>query len=213
MLLPLCFIWKPDQTKNLHVLRSSQWPVPATKNVEMMRIRDMDWTRNKKRSQSQTAVLELDDEQFQTIIQKFEDLGCSPAIARLVEPFASKLQEKNTPPPLPEPLDSIFREEFAERSYYELLAEGDNIVIAISAEEVSTIEALTRNQSQNYLWLKYRAGRITASKFKSVCRASLEKPPLSLIKGICYPQKVNVYTQQTSSDSDIHIHFTFRSSS
>lgn len=51
------------------------------------------------------------------------------------------------------------------------------------------VEKVTCNQSLSLTWFKQRAGRITASNFKSVCRTPIEKP-LSVIKGVCYPQKM-----------------------
>ena len=47
------------------------------------------------------------------------------------------------------------------------------------------VEEATRDQSQSTLWYKYRAGRVTASRMKSVCHT---KPAQSLIKCICYPE-------------------------
>lgn len=60
----------------------------------------------------------------------------------------------------------------------------------------------TIKQSKSYNWFKLRAGRITASKFKSACATSTEKPSLSLIKGICYPPKMLFKTKQLTYGLD-----------
>lgn len=97
---------------------------------------------------------------------------------------------------LPNGLETLFDVKYLEYSYQQLLAES--IALNMSIEEIKAIELATRDQAQNNIWFKYRAGRITASKFKAVCRANLERPSLSLLKGICYPQKVIFYSKQTS---------------
>ena len=50
------------------------------------------------------------------------------------------------------------------------------------------LEELTRLQSKCHLWGIHRAGRITASNMKSVLCTSCDKPSLSLIKKLCYPE-------------------------
>ncbi|KAF5281753.1 hypothetical protein FQR65_LT14548 [Abscondita terminalis] len=84
------------------------------------------------------------------------------------------------------------------KTYEVILNACKSIQISITPEEVDAIENCTQNQAQNFTWFKYRAGRITASKFKSVSRARLEKPPISLIKGICYPAKMIFHSKQTT---------------
>jgi hypothetical protein len=41
--------------------------------------------------------------------------------------------------------------------------------------------------AKSKMWFRFRAGRITASKMKEVCRTHLVKPSESLIKSVCYP--------------------------
>ena len=54
--------------------------------------------------------------------------------------------------------------------------------IVINKEECTYLEESTRLQAQSLLWFKQRVGRITASKFLAVKRASLNSPPAYLIK-------------------------------
>lgn len=60
---------------------------------------------------------------------------------------------------------------------------------------LAVLEA-TKKQSKSMDWYKYRAGRITALNFKAVCRTSIEKPSLSIIKNICYPVKTNFKSKE-----------------
>ena len=59
--------------------------------------------------------------------------------------------------------------------------------LVVSEEAVEAVEKRTRKQSESTDWFKFRAGRVTASKAKAVCRCDCDSPPMSLIKGICYP--------------------------
>lgn len=66
-----------------------------------------------------------------------------------------------------------------------------NLNLSVSVVEQKAVELITRNQSKSpEQWHSYRAGRITASNFKSACSTSLSSPSLSLLKNICYPKKV-----------------------
>ena len=51
----------------------------------------------------------------------------------------------------------------------------------VSVEEAEYLEESTRQQSHSLLWYDQRAGRITASMFGKVARASPDSPPNSLI--------------------------------
>ncbi|KAH3717963.1 uncharacterized protein LOC127855462 [Dreissena polymorpha] len=59
--------------------------------------------------------------------------------------------------------------------------------ICVTDEEVINCEKLTKEQSYSNIWFDLRAGRITASNMKAVCRTDESNPSKSLIKKICYP--------------------------
>lgn len=173
----------------------ARWPVPSTKTIDMVRIRDMAWTtKAKPLVLPQGGVPALEGQELVKIIHDVQELNVTPAIARVLEPFASEMYQP--PKSLPNGLETLFNEDLEGCTYEELIAQP--IDLTISIEHIKEIESATREQAQNNIWFKYRAGRITASKFKTACRAKLEKPPLSLIKGVCYPQKVIFNSKQTS---------------
>ena len=59
------------------------------------------------------------------------------------------------------------------------------------------VEQVTRSQAHSKLWYVYRAGRITASNFKSAVHTNPSNPSTSLIKKICYPQSYKFKTEAT----------------
>lgn len=66
--------------------------------------------------------------------------------------------------------------------------------LAKEEEQLSKITQLTVLQSASKHWSAFRTGRITASILKDVCRTSVAKPSLSLIRKICYAEKNSVQT-------------------
>ena len=45
-----------------------------------------------------------------------------------------------------------------------------NLSLEFTDEMAKSVESETRLQSKSKLWFKYRAGRVTASRMKAVCR-------------------------------------------
>ena len=83
-------------------------------------------------------------------------------------------------------------------SYYELLKLSSETNVTITSEQCKAVEMRTRDQANSRLWFRMRAGRITASKFKSVCHTDPASPSLSLIMSICHPDTVRFKTAATS---------------
>ena len=64
-------------------------------------------------------------------------------------------------------------------------------------EQAVKLETETRGQSSKKSWFLHRAGRITASNFKSVVVTNPCMPSQSLIKRICYPEAFKFTTAAT----------------
>lgn len=79
----------------------------------------------------------------------------------------------------------------------ELRQMAAEINIAHSEKDLLLIEQL-RQQFNSKHWYRFRAGRVTASLFYSVCRTSLIKGSDSLIDRICWPEKHIFSTIQTN---------------
>lgn len=127
-------------------------------------------------------------------MKELHDIYPSAAIFEVVEPYASQrttvVNEK-----LPKVLTD----------YYDANLDGftleqlRNTVIdfSITKEERDNVERVTRQQSSNEMWWKYRAGRITASQFRAVCKTKIEQPSASLVKTICNPRRKVFFTKET----------------
>lgn len=103
-------------------------------------------------------------------------------------------------PDIPENLNltRLFDVNCVGKSLSELQEHCRNINLSISVEESDHLEEATRKQSDSHVWFAARAGRVTASKFHSVCHSRIENPSISLVGEICKPAEhrfSSVYTE------------------
>ena len=70
--------------------------------------------------------------------------------------------------------------------------------IKVDQHQADNVEIATREQSKSKEWFRFRSGRITASRFKAVCKTSVEKPSQSLSKSICYPESTKFTNDATT---------------
>ena len=89
---------------------------------------------------------------------------------------------------LPRPMTSLRKAEYEELSEDQLLSLCEETfvkgILVIHNDEAAYLEESTRLQAQSLLWYEHRIGRITASRFFEVSRASLNPPPTSLVRCI-----------------------------
>ena len=100
---------------------------------------------------------------------------------------------------MPKTISSLYNEEKVSSKHGELV-ECARLAIQsydITEEEINNLEKATQLQSKCKLWSIHRAGRITASNFKSAVRTNPNQPSVSLIKRICYPQQ-HVFTNSAT---------------
>lgn len=166
------------------------WAAPSTSQVSPARIVDMKWKRKPKEPKT-VDVPPIEKDELKQFLHEIEESSSSPALMRIVEPFASKIEENSKRIVVP-PLTNIYKEEYMSVSYIKLLEIGRQIDFAINESDRSVIEEQTRKQHDCLDWYEQRAGRITASNFKACVRTNVERPSVSLIKTICYPMKVPV---------------------
>ena len=69
--------------------------------------------------------------------------------------------------------------------------------ITSSTVQQNHLEEITRSQVKSKLWMKYRSGRITASRLYQVVHTNSHAPSLSLLCAVCYPATVKFTTKAT----------------
>lgn len=96
---------------------------------------------------------------------------------------------------------SLFSEEFEAMSLGDLQSYADTIEWTYKDQEISLIESVTKLQRKSKLWFWFRAGRITGSTFRAVCRTR-PSPSISLITKICYPEQNQFSSKYTQYGID-----------
>lgn len=177
--------------------------VPATKKVGMVKVSEVKWT-NLIPPLRPLCVPPANEVEMDEFLTSLRDVGhLCPAMA-LRAPhnalFVPKLVEvSNDVETLDEDTShlflcnvaGLFRTDYGQCTLEQLRRISADIKLDYSADEIQYIEQITMNQSNCNLWYSLRAGRITASNFKSVCRTPVKSPSVSLIKRICYPEQYN----------------------
>ncbi|GLV37528.1 hypothetical protein CBL_20340 [Carabus blaptoides fortunei] len=128
--------------------------------------------------------------------EDLEEDDYSSSLHSIVPPFCNEIAETmenfefNT-------LTFLYKPENELLQLDQLHTLASDLIISISPADGIEIEQKTRGQSSNNLWFDLQAGRITASKFKAVCKTDLNKPSLSLLRSICYPKNYSFPTRAT----------------
>ncbi|KAK4884885.1 hypothetical protein RN001_001156 [Aquatica leii] len=175
-------------TNSLHLSCTdvkAQWKIPRITNVPIVKLSELQQTSTTPTSKDKGIPPIVGDE-LNKLLCDIHEAGTSAALMRVVEPFATSLATLETPPLL-SLYNNLYKEEHQNKSYEELAELASEIPQFITNEECETIELATKSQSTCKEWYNQRSGRITASRFKAVCRTSLSKPSISLLKTICYP--------------------------
>ncbi|XP_065916067.1 uncharacterized protein [Dysidea avara] len=124
---------------------------------------------------------------------------CKPVVCSIVPAHSDAFRPTSVAVKLPPSLcELLYKPDNEELTYTELLVVCDEVTLTITEEEANVIETHTRNQARNTAWFMQRAGRITASKMKSVCGTDVSNPAQSLISSICYPQLHKFTTRATT---------------
>ena len=120
-----------------------------------------------------------------------------PAILALVEPYSDDFVPSSLKKSIPKAVTEISDEKTCSLSYEELVLHCKRIDLGLTEEKITTVEKETRQQSNCRLWFQLKAGRVSSSTMKSCCRTTIDKPSMSLIKKICYPEAYRFSTEAT----------------
>lgn len=122
-----------------------------------------------------------------------------PAILKITKPYFKEFIPKLSLSEFPMPITEVYNPATLTMNYHELLKESEKVFesLKVTSDQVKKLEEETREQSSGKAWFIHRAGRITASNFKSVCHTNLCMPSQSLIKKICHPEAYKFSTEAT----------------
>ena len=140
-------------------------------------------------------------EEIATFHKSLSQSGTKSAVLSLLPQYCDKYTPRAEKGTLPKPLTDLYSKKYFDiTTFSELLGECEGIctqVTYISEQHCKMVEEVTRNQGGSKMWHVYRAGRVTASNFKSAVHTSPDKPSTSLILKICYPESNRFTTKAT----------------
>lgn len=142
-------------------------------------------------------------DELSTLFQAINTCATKPAILSIIEPFCEDYIPKPVTPSFPQVLNDLYDPTCVKRNFTELLGHCETVKITVSDEQAKNVEEATRTQAKSKLWHRYRAGRITASRFKAACSTNAANPSVSLIKTICYSECAS-FTSASSTWGCIH---------
>ena len=120
-----------------------------------------------------------------------------PAILSLIPKYSDTYVPKLSLSTLPQPLTSLHKSDYMKLEYNDLVNICEKVSLDFTNEMAKSVELETRLRHKSKLWFKFRAGIVTASCMKAVCRTDINHPSQSLIKSICYPEAFLFTSKQT----------------
>jgi hypothetical protein len=199
--------------------KTAYWVMPpAIQSVPYLRIKEIEFIGKKKKHASSTtsgslhchpsSVVDLevhrklDPPSFEEKKKFLDSLasmksGAKQAVLSVMTGYCDKYIPRASSLNLPPLLTDLYNPSNLALGYFELLELSSKAVINITDEQRQVVEVNTRDQSKSMLWFNVRAGRITASKFKAACHTDPACPSLSLIIGICHPDRIRFKTAAT----------------
>ena len=195
-----------------------QWVVPKyQKEIPYLPVKDLDFTSAKKsyhitmcspqgscsqwssqEKGSCVTVKKPESSELDNFFTKLSQCSTKPAILSIVTPYSDSYIPKTIQPTFPKPLQQLYDEKYLDCNYLELLAVCEQVEITVTKEMAIAVETETRTQSNCSLWFTYQAGRVTASRMKSVCHTDSSNPSQSLVKAIAYPETFKFRSKATS---------------
>ena len=198
-----------------------KWIIPSyLEEVEYRTIEEIDFTSadRKKRQLNQSIQSEINSlvthskkaktkcndsprlpiEDLDMFYKSLSNCDTMPAILSLIPLYSDRYVPKTLLQEYPKPLQSLFDPKYMELEYPELLSVSESIEVIVNLDMAKLVEKETVKQSRSNLWFTYRAGRVTASKMKSVCTTDVSNPSQRLIKTICYPEAFCFKSNATS---------------
>lgn len=138
---------------------------------------------------------------MQGFLSSLASSSSKPAILSLVKPYSScKLTylPQSLDEGLPACLSELYKPEYLQCDYRELVKLAESCKITITPEQVRLVELKTRTQAKSPLWFRMRTGRVTASKFKNACRTDPASPAISFVMSVCHPELTKFKTAATN---------------
>ena len=187
--------------------KENKWLMPTpTQSIPYLQLREIDFSAPKRQkvqsaSAPSASVLTVtppsQTEQENFFCEIAKEQSKKPLILSIIKPYSDIFVQSSDH--LPKLLHGLFKPEYLDKNYTELLTLAENYLQEkVTPAMVDHLDHVTHGQSKSKHWFHYRAGRVTASRFKQVIHTDPHQPSLSLLNSICYPDIYRFRTQATS---------------
>ena len=123
--------------------------------------------------------------------------GIEPSVLAIVPQYCEKYIHASLDKDLPMVLSDLYKSDNLTLGYDNLLQLALETRLKVTSDQSKAVETKTRDQANSRIWFHMRAGRITASKFKTACCTDPANPSKSLIMSVCYPELFRFKTEAT----------------
>ncbi|XP_060078126.1 uncharacterized protein LOC132557634 [Ylistrum balloti] len=132
-------------------------------------------------------------------LRRLHESQSKSVLLSLMPGYAEHFKPASLSVHLPKVLSELYNEEYVGMTEDELHNQCDIIFddIIVTASQAAAVEERTRRQASSKDWFRFRSGRITASRLHAVCHTNPEKPSLSVIKSVCYPESLKFRSKAT----------------
>lgn len=152
---------------------------------------------NKSDIRKQKEVPVITNDEFEAWCEQLFQVNPESAFFSVTQKYQDRFIPNCLNSKYPPMLPGLFNEEKSKLIFNDLLAYCETINFDFTLDQSRNAEIDTRLQSKNKLWQQLRAGRITASTFKSATCTDPAMPSISLINIICYPNSHFFQTEAT----------------
>lgn len=186
--------WLPPKVRFLQGKEASQVSFSSAR----MKKRIMDGERPLRKNQSRASAERPTDEEWSKFLSACHQSASRPALLCLEQEYAKDFAPVATK--FADAILSNMQQQQMPGSWSAVSHECLHLTQDLSIEQkvAETIEMETRQQASCKKWFAFRAGRVTASNAKQVCRTSPTNPSRSLIRKICYPENTRFWLPQTA---------------
>ncbi|KAG0436600.1 hypothetical protein HPB47_017868 [Ixodes persulcatus] len=138
---------------------------------------------------AQKSIEKVTEEEWEMFMERCHQAGSRPALLLLSEKYAHEFVPLATK--FPRAILSNLASHDPTPAWEELVVQCAEVAnrLAIEPQVAALIQEQTTEQAGSTKWFSFRAGRITASNARTVCKTSVSQPSQSLLKKICHPME------------------------
>ncbi|XP_022084544.1 uncharacterized protein LOC110975965 [Acanthaster planci] len=156
--------------------------LPAKRNVCAAEVKHINFrkplTSTCKKPQTEAAIAPPTSDQLAVFHASLQQVSARPVVHRVMDAYAQEFIPPSATDKYPKALSSLHDPDSLDLTYPHFLQKCATVSdsIKITTQQCQAVEEGTKGQANCKIWLAQRAGRITASNFKSAARTNPAMP-------------------------------------